>query len=215
MADYTWLELLRRLGLEARPHSGYIDTLAQDVLKSKYGINDDWYRVNKYDTDFNRPIKSRPQVKVSIPNRELMIADGKFSMQPEFLKNYILNRANVIRDYNPQQLVNFMKKNNMRPYFGGWVKEPGMPTEYYRVPLNNISRYSKFRFPSETLGMIGEKFMATPGVKPTLNFLGRASIPLAIYEGLNSPLSDEEEVMNNYNAVRGLPLQGGIKYYGE
>lgn len=71
------------------------------------------------------------------------------------------------------------------------------------------------RIPTQTLSMIGEKIMATPGVKPTLDFLGRASIPSMIYKGLNSPLSDEQEVMNNYNAVRGLPLQGGIKYYGE
>lgn len=79
------------------------------------------------------------------------------------------------------------------------------------TPLQRIVN----RIPTQTIGMIGRKIMATPGVQPALKFLGRSAVPLAILEGLTSPVSNDIEGMNNYNAVRGLPLQGGIKYYGD
>ena len=83
-----------------------------------------------------------------------------------------------------------------------------------RMANNPLQRIVN-RIPTQTIGMIGSKIMATPGVQPTLKFLGRTAVPLAILEGLTSPVSNDIEGMNNYNAVRGLPLQGGIKYYGD
>lgn len=82
-----------------------------------------------------------------------------------------------------------------------------------RMANNPLQRIIN-RIPTRTIGMMGSKLMSTPGVQPTLKFLGRTAIPLAILEGLTSPVSNDIEGMNNYNAIRGLPLQGGIKYYG-
>lgn len=66
----------------------------------------------------------------------------------------------------------------------------------------NIPR--TYRIPSlPTLGKFG------------LNVAQRVAVPLAILDGLTSPVSNDIEGMNNYNAVRGLPLQGGIKYYDD
>lgn len=218
MADYTWLELLRRLGLEARPQIGYFNI--PRTVQDMYPNGDVPTMVGK-----NRPIVPSDKIKewgkVGFPNRDLMInSAGGYNKQSEYFKQ-ILNRLNPLTKNftTPKQVVDFLEKQGMAGIrdIGGIIEQVGAPNnpELFHVNTKNFSAPRSFKFPTQTLGMMGEKIIATPGVKPTLNFLGRASIPLAIYEGLNSPLSDEQEVMNNYNAVRGLPLQGGIKYYGE
>ncbi len=204
--DYTWKELLTRLGLEARPQTGYVDMLAQDSIRANNGIPlDNWYRVNKYDTDFNRPIKNRPQMKVSIPNRELLISKDKFSEQPQFFKDYVLDRTNITRNLDIQNLQRYLDNKGISLRGSGWISDTNLPTEYYQVPRNNIYTNTNFRFPKTTLKMIGEKLMDVPGVKPSLNLMQRATIPTMIYQGLSQPTARDEDYF----------LEGGIKYYGD
>ena len=204
--DYTWKELLTRLGLEARPQTGYVDMLAQDSIRANNGIPlDNWYRVNKYDTDFNRPIKGRPQIKVSIPNRELLISKGKFSEQPQFFKDYVSNRTRIARDLDIQRLQPYLEDRGISLKGSGWIDNTNLPTEYYQVPRSNIHTYSKFKIPTTTIKMIGEKLMNVPGVRPSLNLMQRVAVPTMIYQGLSQPTARDEDYF----------LEGGIKYYGD
>lgn len=201
--DYTWGELLTRLGLEAQPQTGYVDMLAQDTARLNNGIPiDDWYRVNKYDTDFNRPIKGRPQVKVSIPNRELLVSKGKFSEQPQFFKDYVLNRTRIARDLDIQRLQPYLEDRGIPLKGMGWIGNTNLPTEYYQVPRNNIHTYSKFKIPTTTIKMIGQKLMGYPLVRNGINFANRATIPTMIYQGLSQPVARDEDYF----------LQGGVEY---
>ena len=58
------------------------------------------------------------------------------------------------------------------------------------------------RVPTQSIGMIGRKLMDVPGVRPSLNLMQRATIPLMIYQGLSQPTARDEDYF----------LKGGIEY---
>lgn len=207
--DYTWQELFRRLGLEARPQTGYY----YKPEPNPFGVPNNTFIFK------NKPIIDAKQLKdigtIGFPNRDLLLAPGGFDKQSKFVQD-LLTRRNPLTKHL-KNISPFLESKNMMWDFPGAIAPIDTPLnkEAYLVEDEYLHKPTKYKIPTQTLRMMGSKLMATPGVKPTLKFLGRTAIPLAILDGLTSPASNDIEGMNNYNAVRGLPLQGGIKYYGD
>lgn len=207
--DYTWQELFRRLGLEARPQTGY-------YYKSQ---PNPWGVPNNTLVFKNKPLMSTEFLKdvepIGFPNRELLLYGGGYDKQPKFVQD-LLTRRNPLTKHLKNISPFLESKNMMWDFPGTMTKGPNsINKEIYLIENEYLHKPMKYKVPTQTLGMMGSKIMTTPGVKPTLKFLGRTAIPLAILDGLTSPVSNDIEGMNNYNAIKGLPLQGGIKYYGE
>lgn len=205
MADYTWLELLRRLGLEARPQIGYFNI--PHTVQKMYQNGDVTTMVGK-----NRPIVPLDKIqewgKVGFPNRDLMInSAGGYNEQSKYFKQ-ILSRLNPLTENftTPKQVVDFLEKQGMAGIkdIGGIIEQVNAPNnpELFHVNTRNFSAPRPFKFPNQTIGMIGQKLMATPGVRPSLNFMQRATIPLMIYQGLSQPTARDEDYF----------LKGGIEY---
>lgn len=215
--DYTWRELSKLLFYEMNPQTGYTDMLSNQHLRSKYNIPDNGYEVvHRYDTDFNR-YKNRPQIKVNIPNQNLLIngEDFRVGAQPQFYQDYIKSRLGNL--YDPEmelgsaskrlKLVSPNNKNLLRT----WGVSYGRNNDFFKIPMENIKRtttpWQRFtnRIPTDTMGMMANKFMGYPLVRYGSSLLGRASVPLMIWEGLNSPVARDEDMLPQI-------LEGGIEY---
>lgn len=201
--NYTWKELLTRLGLEARPQIGYFNI--PHTVQNMYPNGDVPTIVGK-----NRPIVPLDKIqewgKVGFPNRDLMInSAGGYNEQSKYFKQ-ILSRLNPLTENftTPKQVVDFLEKQGAIKDIAGIIEQANAPNnpELFHVNTRNFSAPRPFKFPSETMSMIGQKLMATPGVRPSLNFMQKATIPFMIYQGLSQPTARDEDYF----------LKGGIEY---
>ena len=207
--DYTWQELFRRLGLEARPQIGHY----YKPVPNPWGAPNYTYIFK------NRPIMEAEGLKdigtTGFPNRELLLHSDGFKDQSKFVQDLLARRSPLTKHL--KNVAPFIESQGLIKDFPGVIisGDSRLNKEGYLIQDKYLHKPMKYKIPTQTLRMMGSKLMATPGVQPTLRFLGRTAIPLAILDGLTSPVSNDIEGMNNYNAIKGLPLQGGIKYYGD
>lgn len=156
--DWTWKELLTRLGLEALPQTGYYYAPRPNP----------WFIESKYIT------KGIPMVgaefvkdlqKIGFPNRELMLnINGGFNEQPSFLQR-LLSRRNPLTTQlrDSSHIIEMAKKLGLYDSIEGSIL-PGnnIYAEDYVVPDEFTFKPTKFKMPTKTLRMMGEKIMRSP-----------------------------------------------------
>jgi len=210
--DNSWRNLLRNLWGEINPTTLYHNSSG---------------RFNKFDLDHigyhgqnsgrgaylsNNPERARNYGRLAnkfylnsnatlIPEHEaLQMLD--YTEHPWFTKDGILSNEMAKDRFNKylSQKGYTGYKNNL-----GWET----PTYDYVIfnenslkPANTPLQRILSRVPTQSIGMIGRKLMDVPGVRPSLNLMQRATIPLMIYQGLSQPTTRDEDYF----------LKGGIEY---
>ena len=157
--DYTWQELFRRLGLEARPQTGYY----YKPVPNPWGAPDYTYIFK------NRPIMEVGDLKdigtTGFPNRELLLHSDGFKDQSKFVQDLLARRS---------PLTKHLK--NVAPFIGsqGLIKDfPGviisgdseLNKESYLIQDKYLHKPTKYKIPSQTLKMMGNKISNSPLTK--------------------------------------------------
>lgn len=156
--DYTWQELFRRLGLEARPQIGYYYAPQPHP----------WFGGSKYITKGIPLIGAefaKDMQKIGFPNRELMLnINGGFNEQPSFLQQ-LLSRRNPLTAQlkDSSHIIEMAKRLGLYDSIEGSILPGGnVFAEDYSVPNEMTFRPTKFKIPTKTLRMMGEKIMSSP-----------------------------------------------------
>ena len=156
--DYTWKELLTRLGLEAQPQIGYYYTPQPHP----------WFSGSKYITKGIPLIGAefaKDMQRVGFPNRELMLnVNGGFNEQPSFLQQ-LLSRRNPLTTQlkDSSHIMDMAKKLGLYDSIEGSILPGGnVFAEDYSVPNEMTFKPTRFKMPTKTLRMMGEKIMSSP-----------------------------------------------------
>ena len=160
--DYTWQELFRRLGLEARPQVGY------------------YYKPQPHPflNDVHLMLKNRPLVdandlkdigKASYPNRSFLInTQGGFSEQSPYIQSLLSSRKPLAKNIQtPGGVVDLIQKLGLANEMKGTIEE-GLTThnpEIHTIPSKFIGKPTKLAFPNQTLKMMGNKIGSAPLTK--------------------------------------------------
>lgn len=210
--DNSWRNLLRNLWGEMNPTTLYHNSSGRF---DKFNLDHIGYHGQNSGRGAylsNNPERARNYGKFTnkfflnsnanlIPEHEaLQMLD--YTEHPWFTKDGILSSEMAKDRFNKylSQKGYTGYKNNM-----GWET----PTYDYVIfnenslkPANTPWQRVVNRIPTQSIRMIGEKLMDAPGVRPSLNLMQRATMPLMIYQGLSQPTARDEDYF----------LKGGIEY---
>lgn len=157
--DYTWQELFRRLGLEARPQTGYY----YKPEPNPFGVPNNTFIFK------NKPIVDAKQLKdigtIGFPNRDLLLSPGGFDKQSKFVQDLLARRNPLTKHL--KNISPFLESKNMMWDFPGAIAPIDTPLnkEAYLVENEYLHKPTKYKIPSQTLKMMGDKIGSAPLTK--------------------------------------------------
>lgn len=157
--DYTWQELFRRLGLEARPQTGYY----YKPEPNPFGVPNNTFIFK------NKPIIDAKQLKdigtIGFPNRDLLLAPGGVENQSRFVQDLLLKRNPLIK--HVKDIGPYMERQGLIWDFPGAIAPIDTPLnkEAYLVENEYLHKPAKYKIPSQTLKMMGNKIGSAPLTK--------------------------------------------------